>query len=229
MHRLLKNALVYCLLAVSCRLAPVGGADIQPFDVIPGWGTAVDPVGDCKFALDGGALSIHVGAGMHDLHPGPQSVNAPLVLQEATGDFTIEVQVLDVTKAAPATITAGARSVFHAGTLVIWQDAKNMIRFDRTDMWREGRAFNTCYFHIFKDGERTVQDNRVIQNRPTHLRLERRNGSVIASFSEDGGQTWQSFPTQTDPLSPKVKVGVAGLNNSSGTPTARFADFQLRK
>lgn len=221
---------ILCCLCVSATWPCATGAeDLKPFDDVPNWGVVVDPVGDCKFSLNQKVLSITVPGEYHDLWPTGGKVNAPMVLQDVAGDFTVEVTVRDVTQAQPGTMIAGlnSKSVFHAGTLMIWQDSKSFARFDRSDMHKDGRAFNTCYWQAYKAGERKALESRLVKNQPTHLRLQRRTGSVVASYSEDDGKSWQSFPELSITFPDKIKVGVAALNNSTDVTKARFADFQL--
>lgn len=60
-----------------------------------GWGTAIDPDGDCKFFLSEQSLLINVPGWPHphDLAAEVDVINAPRVLQTVKGDFTVEVQV----------------------------------------------------------------------------------------------------------------------------------------
>lgn len=198
---------------------------------IDGWGTIVDPVGDCSVSHEAGVLTIKVPGAYHDLWPGRGKVNAPLVLQEVEGDFTIEVLVKEVTKAEADTVLPGMASAasFHSGSLVIWQDAKNFLRFDRTDMYHRGRGVNACYLQIFQGGERTAEVAPTVPDRPTHLRLARKGGRLTASYSQNGGRSWTSLPEQTIALPGKVKAGVAALNNTSRENAVSFADLKVTR
>ena len=199
-------------------------------NMIPGWGEFVDPEGDCKFRRDDEALTITVPGEVHDLWPVKSKVNAPLVLQDAEGDFTVEVKVAHVDRAAEGTVIPGTGSstAFHAGTLVIWQDNRNFVRLDRTDMNKAGRGSTSCYLHVFQDGERVVEVAELVKDTPTHLRLQRRGDQLTAAYSQDGGQTWQSFPVQKIGLADKVQAGVSALNATSRPCEVRFEDIQLK-
>lgn len=197
--------------------------------MIPGWGEFVDPAGAAKFRRDDAALTITVPGELRDLWPVKSKVNAPLVLQDAAGDFTVEVKVAHVERAAEGTVIPGAGSTaaFHAGTLVIWQDNKNFVRLDRTDMHNKGRAITTCYLHVFQDGERTVEIAEVVPDKPTHLRLARRGDRLAASYSQDNAKTWHSFAEQQVDLANKLKVGVAALNNTTQPASAKFESLKV--
>ncbi len=145
------------------------------------------------------------------------------------GDFTVEVKVARVDKAEKGTVLPGLASAvaFHAGTLVVWQDNKNFVRFDRTDMNNAGRAITSCYFHVFQDNERTVESSQLVADKPTHLRLQRRGDQLTAAYSQDDGRTWRSFPAQRVNLPAKVRVGVAILNSTSRPCSAQFEGLKL--
>src|SRR5688572_10707864 len=62
--------------------------DLKP-QTIDGWGTVVDPDGDCRFAESNGKLTITVPGTYHDLthSEGRDQLNSPRVIQEVKGDF----------------------------------------------------------------------------------------------------------------------------------------------
>jgi hypothetical protein len=217
----------------SPRLLPTAALadDVKPLETVKGWGLVVDPVGDCTFDHTEGKFTVKVPGAYHDLWPVKGKVNAPLVLQEVVGDFTIDVLVEEVTKAEPDTVLPGMASTasFHAGSLVIWQDAKNFVRFDRTDMNKDGRATNACYLHVFQDGERTVSLAPIVPDRPTHLRLTRKGDRVTAAYSQNGAKTWTSLAEHKVTLASKVKAGISALNSTSRENVVCFADLKLRK
>lgn len=220
---------VFVLLAGG--LAAAWAADVQPLETVRGWGMVVDPVGDCTFDHEAGKFTIKVQGAHHDLWPVKGKVNAPLVLQEVAGDFTIDVLVEEVTKAEPDTVLPGMASTasFHAGSLVVWQDAENFVRFDRTNMHNRGRATTACYLHVFEAGARTAELAPAVPDRPTHLRLTRKGGRVIAAYSQDGAKTWTSLAQQKVDLADKLKAGVSALNNTSRENIVRFADLKIGK
>ena len=223
---------VVAFIALVISPPAAGIADeVKPFDTIKGWGVVVDPVGDCTFNHEEGKFTIKVPGAYHDLWPVKGQVNAPLVLQEVAGDFTMEVLIEEVTKAEPDTVLPGLASTasFHAGSLIIWQDAKNFVRFDRTDMHKDGRATNACYLHVFQHGERTVSLAPIVPDRPTHLRLTRKGDRVTAAYSQDGAKTWTSLAEQKVKLADKLKAGVSALNSTSRENVVRFADLKLGK
>jgi hypothetical protein len=225
------------ILVVALVSAVVVQADDgKPIRSVEGWGQVIDPMGDCVFRLQDGALTIEVPEAHHDLWPDVDKVNAPLVLQDVEGDFTVQVLVATVSKSEPNTKLAEARSTssFHAGTLVIWQDAKNFVRLDRVDMEREGTNIG-CYFHVFRDGKRFSQYFPslpafvAIPDQPTHLRLKRKQDRVSASYSQDRGQTWKPIRDVQVELPATVKTGVSAINNTSTKNVVRFEGLKIDK
>lgn len=227
------------LLLVAAGLAgPAAAATWQPpeqsatqtrrefaaFENVPNWGQVIDPEGDCRFEYHEGTFSICVPGAYHDLWPGQGKVNAPLVLQEVTGDFTVEVLVAAVPKPKPNTILPGlaSRSSFHAGTLVIWQDAENFVRFDRTEMNRDGREIRSCYLHVFRDGKRTAELYPAVDDLPTHLKLQRRGNRLAAWYSQDGGRQWSALPEQAIEMPDTLRIGISAINNTTSACDIHF-------
>ena len=206
-------------------------ADVKPLETVAGWGLVVDPVGDCAFAHDGNAFTIKVPGAHHDLWPLKGKVNAPLVLQDVEGDFSMAVLVEEITTAQADTVLPGMASTasYHSAALVVWQDAKNFIRLDRSDMHNRGRAITSCYLQVFANGERTVELSTVVPDKPTNLRLTRSGDRLLAAYSQDGGKTWRDFPAQQFALSGKIKAGISALNNTSRENVARFSGLKLSK
>ncbi|MEX2287130.1 MAG: hypothetical protein WD648_08580 [Planctomycetaceae bacterium] len=219
-------------LLLSAGPGTFGMADeVKPFDNVPGWGRVVDPAGDCAFEQKDNMFTIRVPGDGHDLWPLKGKVNAPLVLQDAEGDFTVEVLIQSVEKAENGTAIPGLASTtaFHAGTLVIWKDAKNFVRLDRTDMNKDGKAITSCYFHIFKEGERVVELSPIVRDKPTSLRLTRKADRLTASYSQDGGKSWREFPEQAIDLPVKVKAGISALNSTVRPNTVVFESLKITK
>jgi regulation of enolase protein 1 (concanavalin A-like superfamily) len=219
------------LLVLLLGVLAVGAAEVKPLDNVAGWGLVVDPVGDCSFELEGGTFTIRIPGEYHDLWPGSGKVNAPLVLQEVDGDFSITVAVAHIDKAERDTRIAGLAGTtsFHAASLVIWQDAKNFVRFDRTQMDRGGQQITSCYLHIFKDGARVAEVAPVVPDRPTQLRLTRKADTLTAAYSQDSGKSWKDLAPQKIGLPAKVKAGVSALNNTTRGNTVTFEALKIEK
>jgi regulation of enolase protein 1 (concanavalin A-like superfamily) len=192
--------------------------------LIKGWGQIEDPDGDCTISAKEGQVTFSLPGTTHDLWPGgDRKVNAPRILQDVEGDFTVQVKVASSVKPE--------NGFFRAGTLLIWQDDKTFIRLDSACADRGGSTFDFyCYLHVFKNEERLVNEHlRPLKDQPTDLRLERRDAKIVASFSQDGGKTWTSFRENTLELPRKLKVGVAAVNGTKSPFTVTLADFKVGK
>ena len=194
---------------------------------VEGWGQLTDPKGDCKLRTDGDEVVFELPAGNYDLWPKEGQVNAPRLTQPTKGDFTIEVTAKNVPLPdVDATIT-GHGSAFHAGTLLVWQDAKNFVRLDRGAMIKDGREVHFAYYHIFVNGERVTHLSQALTDKPTRLRIERRKGKIHAAFSQNEGKSWSSFAAQDDQLGTDVEAGVAALNVTTKPFTVKFEKLSL--
>lgn len=217
--------------AVVAACLAARAEEVKPLDYVAGWGVVIDPAGGCTFSRESGKFTIKLPGEYFDLWPVQGKVNAPLVLQEVEGDFSIEVKLAHIDKPERDTRLAGLAGTtsFHAGSLVIWQDAKNFVRFDRTHMDRNGQQITSCYLHVFKDGQRVVELSPVVPDRPTQLRLTRKADSVTAAYSQDGGRSWKDLPRQKLELPAKVKAGVSALNNTVRGNTVTFEGLKIEK
>ena len=135
--------------------------------LIKGWGQTEDPDGDCKISAKEGKVTFSIPGTTHDLWPGgDRKVNAPRILQDVEGDFTVQVKVTSSVKPE--------NGFFRSGTLLIWQDDKTFIRLDSGCAHRGGTTFDFfCYLHVFKDTNRLVNEHlRPLKDQPTDLRLD---------------------------------------------------------
>jgi regulation of enolase protein 1 (concanavalin A-like superfamily) len=216
------------------ELGPDGAAN-NALAVLPGWGTVFDPDGDCKVTNAGGLLTINVPGTLHDLRV--QRANSPRVLQDVDGDFTATVKVAsairtDIGMLIPGTELYSLRS----GALLIWLDEKSFVRFDRASIEIDGKIASQCRLMAFRNGQPVFGEQNgwptvwyeVVADEITHLKLERRQGKIDASYSQDGGKTWKQVhgPFPTD-LPAKVKVGVSAVNKTVKPLTVEFADLQI--
>lgn len=200
------------------------GASLQPTpQLIKGWGQVENPDGTCQISAHNGQVTFTLPGPNHDLWPVGGKVNAPRILHEVEGNFTVEVKVASSVKPE--------NGFFRAGTLLIWQDEMNMIRLDSACAHRGRQTHDFfCYLHVFKDGRRLVNEQlRPLKEQPTNLRLTRRDTRIVASFSQDDGQTWKTFREKRLELPQKLKVGVAALNVTKSPFTISFQDFKISK
>ena len=103
--------------------APLGGtAPEQPGGSgspqrIPGWGEFVDAGGQCRVRLEGARVSIETPGGSFDLWPEGKVTNAPRLLQDASGDFTVRVKTVGNVMGEKGAEATGRDVAFNAATL----------------------------------------------------------------------------------------------------------------
>ncbi len=218
----LLSVILPILLAVS-----IGCADDPPI-TIEGWGTIIDPDRDCSVTIKNGLISIHVPEGADDLSAELNRLNAPRMLQEVSGSFSIEVRVSGEFVTGEATIEG--RTAYNGAGLLLWQDERNYIRLERAALKRSGRVQHYVNFEQRVDG-RIVQfgtplDFQVDETRACDLRLERKDAQINASVRQ-GDDPWQALLPKSSPLPIIVKVGVTAINASDAPFEPHFSNLRL--
>ena len=200
--------------------------EVESQQKIEGWGEVTDVSGQSRVRAEGARVTLEVPAGSYDLYPDGQKVNAPRLAQDASGDFTVQVKVVGTVMGEKGAEAPGRDVAFNAATLVIWQDDRNFVRLDRAGFHKAGTPNHQTYYHVYRDGKRTVHEWRPLAARDTWLRLQRQGTRVTAAWSQDR-KSWHSYPAGNVALADKVKVGVAVLNASSKAFAATFEDLTL--
>src|SRR4029079_9602863 len=121
------------LVTVPLVAAPPPAADKAK--KMDGASEVVNRDGDCTVALDKGVLTVTVPKTHHDLtyQEDVTKLNAPRVLQEVEGDFTLTVTV----KAYPppkGLESSSGKHVFVGIGILVWQDEKNYVRLERSSV-----------------------------------------------------------------------------------------------
>jgi regulation of enolase protein 1 (concanavalin A-like superfamily) len=195
---------------------------------VDGWGELVDPAGDCKLRRDDGRVTLEVPAGTYDLWPEGNKVNAPRLVQPASGDFTVQVKVVGFGMPEKGSEAPGRDVAFRAAALIIWQDDGNFVRLDRAGMLKKGKPFSQTYYHINQSAKRTAQLSKPLPpDKDVWLRLGRKGDQILAGWSEDG-TAWTDYPPQSAKLADKLHAGVAVLNASTAPSSATFEGLELR-
>jgi hypothetical protein len=195
--------------------------------VLRGWGTALDPDGDCRFTMAQDKLTITVPGTDHALCIEQNRMNAPRVLRNVEGDFIAQVKV---TARFPAWVKSvvPTRGPFHGAGLLLWKDAKTYVRLERAHLKPDDPDAAYANWELRKGGEfaRIGDDSVGLEGESTWLRLERRGRLLFGSVSADGIGWTTLEPIEVD-LPAKLQVGVnAGQNTSTGfEPT--FEAFRL--
>jgi regulation of enolase protein 1 (concanavalin A-like superfamily) len=224
---------LFVILTVGLVGAAVAAKDEKPRS-IKGWGEVIDPAGDSLVKGDEGRLTIEVPGGTHDLNPTLGGMRAPRVLKEVEGDFVVQVKVTGDFKPGEESASPDTSS-FNGAGLLIWQDSKNFIRLERNAWWLRDEGGYACYpplFEYHRDGQ--LQDtnpdgtrDEFFKGRSTWLKLERRGGKVVASYSHDG-KDWTEVKQIDVELPQKVQVGMAAVYTSTKALVVAFEELSVR-
>ena len=204
--------------------APVGPPAVLSFET--GWDKPVDPDGDCKIVADKEALTIEAPGKRHDL-AGEGAINAPRLLRDVSGDFTIQVRVAgDLKPAGPSTAPGGLP--FEGAGLVLMADDKTFVRLERAALDRNGAAEPYVNWEVRADGRQQWASTAKLnpEDQTVYLRLRRLGDRIFPGFSADG-KTWTEMPSQALATLATVKVGVAAVTSSAGTFRPKFDDFRM--
>jgi len=217
------------LLSLGVGLALDSGlASEQKTQTIKGWGTVVDPDGDCKFAEDQGKLTITVPNVPHDFtfRDDFANQNGPRVLQEVEGDFSIQVRVKAFPRPAKNTSSAGGKYSFVGSGLLVWLDNRNFIRLERSAEGNAGQLF--VWMERFEDGKSVARMQTSIKDQDTYLQVERKGGKL--SFALKDGpdqQQWKVVKTPEVNLAQKLMVGVHAINTTTKVFAAQLEELKL--
>lgn len=204
-------------------------ADDKPKE-LAGWGTVVDPDGDCEATLAGGDLTLTVPATPHNLNPRLGRLNGVRVLRSVSGDFTAKLKVSG--KFEPGTrktSPAGAVPFVGAG-LLVWADRDLFVRLERC-AWVLPDGRRVGYRPLWEavvGGE--VQDlNKPAapaEAGPVWLRLDRHGDTLTARSSPDG-KTWTTAGEVTADWPARLQVGASAVNASDAVFPATFSGFKV--
>jgi regulation of enolase protein 1 (concanavalin A-like superfamily) len=218
---------------------PMGGEQAGPAINRPAAGFAAlgplidsraQPVKDCNLQRDQSSLTIEVPAGVRALSTQLDVHNAPMTLADVEGDFIAQVRVAG--NMVPGTERPRFKVVlpgtFQGAGLLLWQDARNYIRVERTVSATPGKAaLSTKALVEFIKGGRTAHVvYPMIPDGPLYIRIQRIGGAVTCLFGPDG-RRWFSHEKLAVAYNPRVKVGLSAANVSRQPLTAQFEDFVL--
>ena len=207
------------------RLKKVGPHPEPAGKPLGAWGIAIDPDQDCQIVDKGKALEISIPNTHHDLNADNDKLNAPRVVREVTGDFTLTVKVTGGFR--PSAKSTNPKAVPYIGAgIVVWQDSDNYVFLGRAGINRNGKISEFAAFEEREWGTRGAVNNRGIDPGGVWLRLERRNNRLLGYTSKDG-QNW----SRLDPMEPTypatLKVGLYAINGCTDPMSVRFENFQF--
>ncbi len=206
---------LFCAVLFAITVIPVQAAD-HVYGTVSPWGQMVDPDGDCSFTVSRDAIMIGFSGAMQGLDAEQGRMNAPRILRSMEGDFAVDVTV-DGNLSLPDDESARA---YVSGGLVLLQDDRNYIRFERASFTRAGVVNHYANFEQRIDAKRTrmglFKDFPLPNEQPVDLRLEVSAGTVRALVRLTD-QSWHEMGTAKLDGESTYSVGVSGVN-TSGKP-----------
>lgn len=190
---------------------------------IPGWGTVVDPVGNCPVDITQTGIDLEVPAGIHDMNPRLRQTNAPRIWQEVTGDFLFEAQMLDFPRPQAKTGANGHQSYIASG-LLVWQDDGNLLRWTRSASGEANQIYLSC--EQYENNAIAGGGNFPLEDKPVFLRVERR-GDRIRMWATYDTNGWKKLLDRQCNYQETLHVGVFGLNVTDKDVKFRFKDAYL--
>ena len=191
------------------------------------WGMAIDPDGDCKIDDKGAVLEIAVPNTHHDLNADNNKLNAPRIVREVSGDFTMTVRVAGDFK--PSAKSTNPKAVpYIGGGIVVWQDSDNYIFLGRAAISRNNKISEFAAFEEREWGTRGALNNRGIDSGGVYLRVERRNNRILGYTSKDG-KNWARLDPMETSYPATLKVGLYAINGCTDPVTVRFEHFSFNQ
>jgi regulation of enolase protein 1 (concanavalin A-like superfamily) len=193
--------------------------------LIVGWGTAVDPVGDCNLHRDGANLVMDLPAKPHDLTPFSRLFNVPRVVRPVEGDFEVQVKVEGDFKPSGTSERLVDEPQNGAGLIVLGEGQAHII-LDKMVFMRQGRLISSVELAQRGAGGNRGNRNPQLGQSTRYLRLARKGKQVLASASPDGKE-WTALKPLESQLPDRVQVGVVAINTSKEPFSVTFSELKL--
>jgi regulation of enolase protein 1 (concanavalin A-like superfamily) len=189
------------------------------------WGDVVDPDGDCKVVTADGGLNLEVPGSLHDLNAEIGKLNAPRVVQEVEGDFTISVRVRgEFQPEGPG--TRHEALPYNGAGLVIWLDDDHNVRLERGAVLRNSRVGALLLWQKHDGEEPPAHKNAFLEEGDVYLKVERRGSRLAGFYSTDGEQWGETAPMEIN-WPARLKVGLSAVNSAFSPLSVRFEEFTL--
>ncbi len=194
------------------------------------WGVAVDPERDSTFRADRDGLRIIVPGKPRVMSVEIGKTNAPRVLRELDGDFSVEVKVSGAFPTDPRCLVEG-RWPYHGAGLLVWQDDRNYVRLERAHMHLPSGLWR-CYpaWEMRQDGKMVrawqPSDGLLDEAKPAYLRIVRKAEVLTGSYSQDA-KDWRELPPLQVDFGRRMRVGVEALQNTPSGMEALFEGLKI--
>lgn len=226
---MLCRSLFRIVAACFAVAAPLSG--FAPAAEIAGWGTIVDPDGDCQITQAASAkVEIRIPATRHDMWFGGKDertrFNAPRVVKFVEGDFIATVQVT-------ADWNSGlAEGGYNGAGLVVWESEKQYLRYERNRFIPLNSTTPYTYVTPFYD----QNDRRVFWSTTTKeyfsggstwLRIRRTGDSISTSYHD--GKDWVYTGVVSTQFPSRVQVGIIAVNSTKREFAVEFQSLKIER
>nr|HPI03331.1 DUF1349 domain-containing protein [Candidatus Goldiibacteriota bacterium] len=169
---------------------------------------------DCSYEIKDGLLYIQARGDGHDIFM-DSNTDAPKMLADITGDFTIETKM-----------NFTAKNNGNGAGIVIWQDNHNFLRIDRVLHFQTRNVINVSGA---AGGKWFYSEEIPYTLELSYLKMQRIGNLFTASCSVDGN-IWFNFTPVEFPVSSSVKAGLFVLNQwNNGNSEASFEYLKITK
>jgi S1-C subfamily serine protease len=196
------------------------------------WSCETNLAEGIKMKHQPGSTTIDIPAGAYNNAPQYNLFNAPCALVKVEGDFLASVEIAN-------TFDPGGQGVvvptsknplpfsFQSAGLLIWQDERNFVRFERNKR-SEGaiHMVNQVLVEVYKNGKSVAIHYLDIPERVVGVAAIRKGGSLRLLFALLPNQLGVFYEMAID-FQSEVFVGVAAANLSKRPFHAKLENFQL--
>lgn len=219
----MKWTLLFGLVVIAAPVANMARAENRTYGTMYGWGSLIDPDGDCTFSVGNDRLIIGVPATPHDLSTELNRVNAPRVLQSAPSDFEITVRVSGSLE--PDHPTVETRTAYAGAGLLLIRDNFNYIRLERAALRRGSTTRHYVNFEQRQDGRITrfgrVDDLELNADDDVQLKMIVA-GTTVTGQVRTGDDDWKTLGEKPITATGTRSMGIAAINATTAPLNAEF-------
>ncbi|MEK7397959.1 MAG: DUF1349 domain-containing protein, partial [Candidatus Poribacteria bacterium] len=154
----------------------------------------IDEFDDCSYNIGEEKIEIHASNGRN---LSSFNFSTPRLMQEASGDFAVEVIINSVSEDKP-----------QQGGLLIWKDKNNFIRFEKGTHGKREMHLEGCVNGKYRVAGRGLLPTS--DNDETYLRLER-SGDEFSSYCSVDGENWFTCGKMTLPMEDPIQIGIHAI------------------
>jgi len=197
---------------------------------IAGWGTVINPDGDCTIREAAGKVAIEIPSTKHDMWYGGKNektrFNAPRVLREVKGNFVATVRVTADWE------TGLSEGGYNGAGLLVWDSERQYLRMERNRFANPAAGTHqltyTTPLYDLDNKRRFYNSTRdeFFEGRSTWLRIERFGGTFITSISRDG--KWKRTGVVATDFRNTVLLGIHAVSSTPSAFNIEYEQFEVK-